>query len=331
MSERTRSLTFAGILVALATVLVVLVATSPSDVDRVESIGQRIKCPVCQGESIADSPSTMARDMMDLITERVDAGFSDQAIIDELLESYSGALLLDPPTGGATLLLWLAPLGALAVGVVVILWWRRHPREEADGEEATPSRKLAPMVVLGVAFVAIVVVATMALRDQPGPAAGVADLSAQDLSEVSNETMEAVIASNLDNPQIDGMRLALAERYFQSGDYKSAFPHYLAVAESDTASADEVVAALVRLGWMVWDGNAEAEAAINLFDQALEVDPGSSTAKYLKAEVLWCGLDDTTQAATLFQDVLADPNLSADARAQVETSLANINSGVGCR
>lgn len=332
MSERTRSLTFAGILVALATVLVVLVATSPSDVDRVESIGQRIKCPVCQGESIADSPSTMARDMMDLITERVDAGFSDQAIIDELLESYSGALLLDPPTGGATLLLWLAPLGALAVGVVVILWWRRHPRgEEADGEEANPPRKLAPMVVLGVAFVAIVVVATMALRDQPGPAAGVADLSAQDLSEVSNETMEAVIASNLDNPQIDGMRLALAERYFQSGDYKSAFPHYLAVAESDTASADEVVAALVRLGWMVWDGNAEADAAINLFDQALEVDPGSSTAKYLKAEVLWCGLDDTTQAATLFRDVLADPNLSPDARVQVETSLEDIDSGVGCR
>jgi tetratricopeptide (TPR) repeat protein len=187
------------------------------------------------------------------------------------------------------------------------------------------------MVVLGVAFVAIVVVATMALRDQPGPAAGVADLSAQDLSEVSNETMEAVIASNLDNPQIDGMRLALAERYFQSGDYKSAFPHYLAVAESDTASADEVVAALVRLGWMVWDGNAEADAAINLFDQALEVDPGSSTAKYLKAEVLWCGLDDTTQAATLFRDVLADPNLSPDARVQVETSLEDIDSGVGCR
>ncbi|MGB8360154.1 MAG: cytochrome c-type biogenesis protein CcmH [Acidimicrobiia bacterium] len=331
MSERTRSLTFAGILVALATVLVVLVATSPSDVDRVESIGQRIKCPVCQGESIADSPSTMARDMMDLITERVDAGFTDQAIIDELLESYSGALLLDPPTGGATLLLWLAPLGALAVGVVVILWWRRHPREEADGEEASPPRRLAPTVVLGVAFVAIVVVATMALRDQPGPAAGVADLSAQDLSEVSNETMEAVIASNLDNPQIDGMRLALAERYFQSGDYKSAFPHYLAVAESGTASADEVVAALVRLGWMVWDGNAEAEAAINLFDQALEVNPGSSTAKYLKAEVLWCGLGDTTEAATLFQDVLADPNLNAEARAQVETSLEDINSGVGCR
>ena len=331
MSERSRSLTFAGILVALATVLVVLVTTSPSDVDRVESIGQRIKCPVCQGESIADSPSTMARDMMDLITERVDAGFSDKAIIDELLESYSGALLLDPPASGTTLLLWLAPLAALAAGVVVILWWRRHPREEGPGEEDAPPRKLAPMVVLGVAFVAIVVVATVALRDQPGPAAGVADLSAQDLSEVSNETMEAVIASNLDNPQIDGMRLALAERYFQAGDYKSAFPHYLAVAESDSASADEVVAALVRLGWMVWDGNAEAEAAINLFDQALAVSPGSSTAKYLKAEVLWCGLGDTTQATALFQDVLADPNLSADARTQVETSLTDIDSGVGCR
>lgn len=330
MSERTRSLIFIGALLTLATVLVLLVATGPKDVDRIESIGQRIKCPVCQGESIADSPSAMARDMMDLIAERVDAGFSDQAVIDELLDSYSGALLLDPPTSGATLLLWLAPLGALIVGASVIVWWRRHPKVDSDGEEAVEPRRLVPIVFLGAAFVGVVVIAGLAIQDREGPASGVADLNTQDLSEVSNETMEAVIASNLDDPQIDRMRLALAERYFEDGDYKSAFPHYLAVAESETASADEIVTALVRLGWMVWDGNAEAEAAIQLFDQALEVDSGSSTAKYLKGEVLWCGMGDTVQAASLFEEVLADPNLSEDARAQVQAALDGVTSGEGC-
>jgi cytochrome c-type biogenesis protein CcmH len=330
MSEHTRSLIFAGALVTLVAVLIVTVATNPTDVDRVESIGQRIKCPVCQGESIADSPSAMARDMMDLVAERVDAGFTDQAIVDELLDSFSGALLLDPPTSGATLLLWLAPLGALIVGTSVIVWWRRHPKVEPEDEEAPRARRLVPIVFLGAAFVGVVVIATLTIQDRSGPASGVADLGTQDLSEVSNETMEAVIASNLDNPQIDGMHLALAERYFEVGDYKSAFPHYLAVAESESASANEVVAALVRLGWMVWDGNAEAAAAIDLFDQALGIDGGSTTARYLKGEVLWCGLGDTVQAASLFEEVLADPDLSDDARAQVQTALDGVNSGEGC-
>lgn len=329
MSERTRSLLFAGALLALVAVLAVLVATNPTAVDRAESIGGRIKCPVCQGESIADSPSAMARDMMDLIAERVDAGFSDKAIIDELLDSFSGALLLDPPTSGATLVLWLAPLGALLLGALIIVWWRRHPREP-EGEDAPKPRRLVPILFLGTAFAAVVVIASLAIQDRAGPASGVADLGTQDLSQVSNETMEAVIASNLDNPQINAMRLALAERYFEAGEYKSAFPHYLAVAQSETATADEVVGALVRLGWMVWDGNAEAEAAIDLFDQALEVDSGSSTAKYLKGEVLWCGMGDTAQAASLFEEVLADPSLSEDARSEVETALNAVNSGEQC-
>ena len=37
--------------------------------------------------------------MMDLIEQRIDQGLSDQQILDELLASYSGALLLDPPAG----------------------------------------------------------------------------------------------------------------------------------------------------------------------------------------------------------------------------------------
>lgn len=330
MSERVRNLVFAGVLLTLATVLVVLVSTRPAQVDRVESIGQRIKCPVCQGESIANSPSSMARDMMDLIAERVDAGLSDQAIIEELLDSFSGAVLLDPPVSGVTLLLWLAPVGALAIGASVIVWWRRHPRDERDPGASTGGRRLTPILILAIAFLGVVVAASVAIQDGGGAAAGVADLDGQDLSEVSNETLEAVIASNLDNPQIDGMRLALAERYFESGDYNSAFPHYLTVAGSETASAEEVVAALVRLGWMVWDGNAEADAAVELFDQALAVDGQSSTAMYLKGQVLWCGLGDMEQAASLFEEVLTNPDLGQDARAQVESSLDAVNSGVEC-
>ncbi|MGH3649703.1 MAG: cytochrome c-type biogenesis protein CcmH [Acidimicrobiia bacterium] len=333
MSERLRNVVTIGLLVVMATVLVVLVATSPTDTDRVQAIGERIKCPVCQGESIANSPSPMARDMMGLVAERVADGQSDEAIVSELLASYSGAVLLDPPASGWTLLLWIAPLLALGAGAGVILWWRRHPVEpgpvSASGESAG-QRRLLPLLILVGVFAGIVVVAGFFLQEREGPAAGVANLAGDDLDDVSNETMEAVIAANADDPQVDGMRLALAERYYQAGDYRSAFPHYLAVAESDDATEPQAVTALIRLGWMAWEGNAEVDAAVGLFDQALAIDAESTTARYLKAQVLWCGAAENEQAAGLFEAVLSDPELPEESRDLVEADLAAVNSGASC-
>lgn len=332
MSERSRSILIGCLLAVMAAVLIGLVVTAPSDVDRVQTIGEQIKCPVCQGESIANSPSQMARDMMALVSERVADGRSDDAIIDELLASYSGAVLLDPPASGATLALWLAPLAAIAVGAIVIVWWRRHPKDEASAEAEPTERKsrLVTLVVLGVSFAVIVVVAGFFLQERSGPATGVADLAGQDLDDVSNETMEAVIAANANDPQIDGMRLALAERYYDEGDYRAAFPHFLEVAGSATASDPQAVTALIRLGWMAWDGNSEAEAAIGLFDEALAIDASSSTAMYLKGQVLWCGNEDNESAADLFEQVLADPDLSEEARQQVSADLEQVDSGATC-
>ena len=333
MSERLRNVTTVMLLVLMAATLVFLVATAPSDSDRVQSLGQRIKCPVCQGESIADSPSQMARDMMALISERVDAGADDDTIVDELLASYSGAVLLDPPASGATLVLWLAPIAAVAVGAVVIYWWRRHPApDSADGEkpEGTRARRLAPLLVLAGAFAVIVVVAGFFLQDRDGPASGVADLAGQDLDDVSNETIEAVIAANVDHPQVDGMRLALAERYYEEGTFSEAFPHYLAVAESADASQPQAVTALIRLGWMAWQGNGEAETAVELLDQALAIDARSDTARYLKAQVLWCGIGDLDRAEILLDDVLSDPEIEADVRDFVSADLEAVQSGETC-
>ena len=333
MSERVRNIITVGLLVAMAVALVTLVATSPTDADRVDSIGNRIKCPVCQGESIADSPSQMARDMMAVIEERVADGASDEAIIDELLFSYSGAVLLDPPASGPTLVLWIAPAAALLLGAGVIVWWRRHPVPDSGAqtvEEGSRMRRLAPVLILAGSFALIVVVAGAFLQDRQGPASGVANLEGRDLDDVSNATMEAVIEANTDNPQVAGMRLALAERYYEEGDFQSAFPHYLEVAESPDATDPQAVTALVRLGWMAWQGNGEVATAIDLFDEALAIDADSDTARYLKAQVLWCGPGDVDEAASLLERVLSDPELTDESREVIQADLDAINSGRGC-
>jgi len=334
MSERARNLATVTVIAVMAVTLLLLTSTQPASIDRVEQIGSRIKCPVCQGESIANSPSQMAEDMMDLVSERVASGVADQQIIDELLGSYTGAVLLDPPLAGNTLALWLAPLVALALGVGVILWWRRHPGAPAGEPSPEVGRSRTRLVIGGVvlvlAFAGIVVVASNSLQDRPAAAAGAAELGQEDLSDVSNETMEAVVAANADNPQVNGMRLALAERYFEAGDYRSAFPHYLVVAEDPEAAGAQAITALVRLGWMAYDGNGEVDTATRLIDEALAIDPESSVALYVRARVRWCGAGETDQAIEAFEGLLADPDLAADTKSQIEADLESAREGGDC-
>jgi len=322
MSERARNAVFAVGAAVTISLTAALVALSPGQTDRIAAIGAQIKCPVCEGESIADSPAEMARDMMGLVEERVAAGLSDQEIIDELLASYSGALHLDPPARGAALVLRLIPILAFVAGAGVIAWWRRHPGT-TDRAAANGQRGPRRMLIGGLMFAAGAVIAASAFAAGDDPPAA----APQDVSEVSNRTLEAVIAENLDDPRVNGMRLALAERYVEAGDHRSAFPHYLAVAKSPGAAPEEAVAALTRLAQMAWESD-ETSTALGLADEALRIQPGSIAALLLKAKALWCGEGDGEAAAALLEGALE--GLDPGARAIAEADLEAVRSGKGC-
>ena len=312
---------------AVFVVAAVFLAPDPAE-DRARALGERIRCPVCQGESIADSPSDPARDMMNLIRARVDEGRTDQQIIEELVGAFSGSVLLDPPVAGATLWLWILPVLAVGVGGGLVLSRfrpRKVPQSRLSRPAPTPLKRTAMggMVVLAAGAIAM---ATVGQFRQ----GRVDNLAPIDPANISNETLEAVIAANRDDPQIVGMRLALANRYFEDGDYQRAFPHYEAVIEAEPTPI-QAGAALTRLGWMVFDGNGEVELAIDLIDQALEAMPEDPFALYLKGRVVWCGRDDPNGAAVLFGQVLAAPDLEPDVRVSVETDLATAQAGSSCQ
>ncbi|HVR33627.1 MAG TPA: cytochrome c-type biogenesis protein CcmH [Acidimicrobiia bacterium] len=118
MSERLLGRLRLALTIGLAVFVVVATATAdPPAEDRAREIGSLIRCPTCQGESIAESPSALADDMMSLVRVRIDEGLSDQQIIDELVASYSGAQLLDPPWSLETAALWLIPALVLGIGI----------------------------------------------------------------------------------------------------------------------------------------------------------------------------------------------------------------------
>jgi cytochrome c-type biogenesis protein CcmH len=89
--------------------------------ERVARIAAELRCPVCQGLSVNDSPSDSAREMRALIEQRVAEGRSDEEIRDEFRGAYGDWILLSPPTGDARGLIWLVPVAAIAIGALLVL------------------------------------------------------------------------------------------------------------------------------------------------------------------------------------------------------------------
>lgn len=162
--------------------------------------------------------------------------------------------------------------------------------------------------------------------------AGFEEGASFDPDDYSDEALEAVVAANADAPEIAGMRIALADRYFSRGDYQAAFPHYQAVLAADPAPSPTLVAAaLTRLGWIVYQGNGEVDLAFGLFARALELSPDDPYIIYLTALVTWCGTGNVGGAKLLLEQVLASPTIDSEARAAVEADLAAAGEGETCR
>ncbi len=97
----------------------------------VRQISAELRCPVCQGLSVADSPSRMADQMRDLIRERLEAGESPEAVKAYFVERYGEWILLAPRREGFNLLVWVLPFLGLAGGAAALLMvlrrWKKHP------------------------------------------------------------------------------------------------------------------------------------------------------------------------------------------------------------
>jgi cytochrome c-type biogenesis protein CcmH len=93
-------------------------------------VAKRLRCPVCQGLSVADSPSETAVTMKKRVRELVSQGYSEGQIQDYFVERYGEWVLLDPPGGGLNALLWAVPLGGL---VLVVGLGAAFARRRPDG------------------------------------------------------------------------------------------------------------------------------------------------------------------------------------------------------
>jgi len=96
--------------------------TDPSTLhQRTQEVASLLRCPVCQGLSIADSPSEMAVNMKGQVRELLARGYTQEQILAYFERSYGQFVLLKPKMNGLGAAVWILPLLAIAIGVVVVV------------------------------------------------------------------------------------------------------------------------------------------------------------------------------------------------------------------
>ncbi|MBU6423157.1 MAG: cytochrome c-type biogenesis protein CcmH [Chloroflexota bacterium] len=110
-------------LLAVAVAVAVAVAAVPraeSPADRVARLSSELRCPVCQGLSVEDSPSDTARQMRQLVAQRVQQGWTDDQIRAEFRAAYGDWIFLAPPLFDPRGAIWLVPLAVVVVGSAIV-------------------------------------------------------------------------------------------------------------------------------------------------------------------------------------------------------------------
>jgi Uncharacterized protein involved in biosynthesis of c-type cytochromes len=87
---------------------------------RTKEVAGLLRCPVCQGLSIYDSPASMAVNMKHQVYDLLSRGFTQDQILKYFEHSYGEFVLLEPPFRGMNWLVWLAPAIILIGGGILI-------------------------------------------------------------------------------------------------------------------------------------------------------------------------------------------------------------------
>jgi cytochrome c-type biogenesis protein CcmH len=131
VSPAGRVLSALVLALALAAPVAAQQPAAPVAIDEKEvyEIASQLRCVVCQNLSVADSPSEMAQQMRTLVRERLATGANREQVIQYFVDRYGEWILLAPKRSGFTLLVWIFPFVAVAIGLavvaVVVRGWKR--------------------------------------------------------------------------------------------------------------------------------------------------------------------------------------------------------------
>ncbi len=128
----------------LAAVALILIAVLPAAAQAftVNDVAEQVRCPTCNTPlNVSNAP--VALDMKAYIQTKIDAGWTQQQIIDGLVDEFGRGVLATPPKSGFDLIAWVVPgivvlIGLAAIPIVTRAWARRdRPDAAAAGPPPT--------------------------------------------------------------------------------------------------------------------------------------------------------------------------------------------------
>jgi cytochrome c-type biogenesis protein CcmH len=98
---------------------------------RTREVSAVLRCPVCQGLSIQDSPSELSLQMKDVVRQQLREGKSPEEVKAYFVSKYGEWILLEPQASGMNLLVYTLPI-ILVFGGAAFIWlnvrrWSRVP------------------------------------------------------------------------------------------------------------------------------------------------------------------------------------------------------------
>jgi cytochrome c-type biogenesis protein CcmH len=124
-------------------------ADTPETENRIRSLEEKLRCLVCQNQTLADSNAELAGDLRREVREQVKAGRSDAQIIEYLVQRYGDFVLYEPPFKATTVLLWLGPFVLLAAALLVLVTTLRRRRRATVEPMLEPDDRRLVERVLG--------------------------------------------------------------------------------------------------------------------------------------------------------------------------------------
>jgi cytochrome c-type biogenesis protein CcmH len=104
---------------------------------RTREVASTLRCPACEDVSIEDSPADLARDMKQVVHDKLAAGETPDDVRQYFVDRYGEWVVLRPRASVRTAALWLVPgLGILAAGWLIVTMLGRWTRAAQDAPGA---------------------------------------------------------------------------------------------------------------------------------------------------------------------------------------------------
>ena len=120
-----------------------------NDEQRIRQLEEKLRCLVCQNQSLADSGAELAGDLRKQVRDQVAAGRSDDEIIEFLVQRYGDFVRYEPPFKATTALLWIGPFVLLLAATGFLVFALRRRRNAPEEPALRPDEKRVVERVLG--------------------------------------------------------------------------------------------------------------------------------------------------------------------------------------